>query len=136
MIRRVFKPVAIAMLVIAATQAVAFRSVNNQKVTPINQYEFEVLGQPGSRKNDFWCAIGDFFFRQRAPWQTRIYVKTGIGQGVTERSNNAVVFTLDPEASGVEIYTSNLILNELVEGRGRSLTASYDECDRYLLRYF
>ena len=126
--KHILKIAVLAAAVSVATQSAAFRSINNQTVNPVNSVEFEVLGKPGIQKKDFWCAIGDYMRRSNVPWQTKIYVKSGIGQGVTAKSNNAVVYTLDPGASGVEIFTKNVITDILAVGYGRSVTAAFDEC--------
>ncbi|PSL20015.1 hypothetical protein [Shimia abyssi] len=130
MIQRVVKITVAALSVAIASEAVAFRTVNNQIVNPVNSVEIEVIGRPGNTKPDFWCAAADFFVRRNAPWKTRIYVKTGIGQGVTQASPNAVVFTTDPAASGVEVYTNNVVSDILTPGYGRSLTYAWGECDK------
>ncbi|WP_435231339.1 hypothetical protein ACMAZE_06275 [Pseudopelagicola sp. nBUS_20] len=136
MIKKIFKVVILTLAVTVASQSAAFLSVNNQTVNQVNANEIEVLGKPGIRKKDFWCAVGDYLSRNKVSWRTKVYVKSGIGQGITASSNNAVVFTLNPKVSGVEIYTKNLVTDILAVGYGRSVTGAFDECRFLLLGFF
>ncbi len=113
-----------------------FRAVNGAHVVPLNDYEIETIGRPGSRKDDYWCAIGDYLRRSKTPWNTRIYVLSGIGQSRISDSTIAVSFTLNPDASGIEIYTNNVITDVLTVGYGRSVSTAWGECSRRLPQFF
>lgn len=137
--KRVFKPFAIlAVLSVAVpTTAFAFRAISRMDVNKVDKNVFEVVGRAGAIKNDYWCAAGDYLRRElRLPWSTKIYVVSGIGRGVTTGAASAVQFTLDLEAVGIEPYTNSWVSDVLTPGYGRSVTAAFHYCDRWLFNGF
>lgn len=111
-----------------AVEASSFYAVNRLQVVALSEYEIEVIGRPGAYKSSYWCAAADFLRRNRVPWKTRVYVVSGIGRGVSTGARSAVRFTLDPQASDVEIYENNVITDILHPGYGRTLTSAWGEC--------
>lgn len=129
----------IAIAAVAACTSAAsgqFYALNRFQVVPLNPYEFEVVGRPGGLKPDYWCAIGDFLRRQKVPWRTRIYAMSGIERGVATGARTAVRFTLDPAASGIEVYENSLITDVLTVGYGRDLTSAWGECREVIIPGF
>ena len=124
----------VAVFVALPTAALAFRAINTLQVNQVDRNVFEVVGRPGALKEDYWCGAGDYLRRElRLPWNTRIYVVSGIGQGVTTGARSAVRFTLDPEAVGIAPYESGWVSDILAVGYARSVTAAFYYCDRRLL---
>lgn len=128
---------AVAALASIPSGAHAFRAINGFTVNPVNAYEFEVIPHRLKDNNDYWCAAANYLNRElRLPWNTRMYVVSGIGPGVTSNRRDAVRFTVDPAASGIEPRASGgVVTNILGVGYGRSGTAANRFCVRDLTYY-
>ncbi|MVO16241.1 hypothetical protein [Parasedimentitalea huanghaiensis] len=134
--KSVFKSLALvaAIAVALPTAALAFRAINTLDVNRVDANIFEVIGRPAAIKDDYWCGAGDYLRRElQLPWNTKIYVVSGIGRSVTTGARSAVQFTLNPDALGIEPYEKSWVSDVLTVGYGRSVTAAFHHCDRRIL---
>ncbi len=111
-----------------------FHARNHMRVAPLNDVIVEVGGfTHRSGLFDYWCAVGEYMHRiRREPWQSKIYVVRGLGHGQVTNSRDAVWFTLDPVAAGVEPLGDGFrILSTLTVGRSESVTSAFYSCNLF-----
>lgn len=79
--------------------ATAWQAWNQHEVYPLSNGVFEVVGRPGSGAADYWCAAGDYAYRNlRTASVQRVYIYRGIGPSVSEPGRKAIQFSLTPPA--------------------------------------
>ena len=90
------KHVLLAVLLVAASPAMAFITKNDLVVTPTGQTTFHIAyrGQAGAPA--FWCAAGDYVVRKLGfSNATRIYRTSS----VPRRSGHGIDFSLSPQGA-------------------------------------
>lgn len=84
-----------ALLIAVPGWALAWWAWNRHEVFPIGDGIVEVIGEPGSGAQDYWCAIGDFATSQlRVPAAQRLYTWRGVGPSVARPGRKAMQFAL------------------------------------------
>ncbi|MCB1364962.1 MAG: hypothetical protein KDK02_12630 [Rhodobacteraceae bacterium] len=87
----------LAALLLAPVPAPAWWAWNRHEVLPLGGGIYEVIGEPGSGAQDFWCAIGDYgIARLGLPAVQRIYTWRGIGPSAARPGRKAMQFALAP----------------------------------------
>ena len=75
----------------------AWTATNYLKVAPVSETVFEVVGQPGSAGQEYWCAAGDYAQRVlKVKVVQRIYIVRGPAPAQTANWDYAVLFSLIP----------------------------------------
>jgi hypothetical protein len=102
----------LAFLAIAPSAAFAYIAENRHSVAPVSGAVFEVVGEPGSGAQQYWCAAGEYARdRLGARSNARVYIVRGRGPAQSEPGATAVRFTIDPGAAGVTPISPRLSLS-------------------------
>ena len=79
--------------------AMAWQAWNRHEVNQLSNGVFEVVGRPGSGAADYWCAAGDYTYRNlRSASVQRVYIYRGVGPSVSRPGYKAIQFALTPPA--------------------------------------
>lgn len=109
--------------------AKSFTAVNRLTVNPINATEFEVIKRPASSPRQMWCAAADYSGRRLGRYnKTDLIIVTPIGPSTTQANRNGVVFSIDPNQSGVA-PTKSFSVTVKTAGASMSVGHAKSFCD-------
>ncbi|MFW8634370.1 hypothetical protein [Cribrihabitans pelagius] len=119
--------------VLAPDAAPAWWSWNRHEVFPIGGGVWEVVSEVGAIPQDYWCATGDYAFRELgAPLSQRIYIWRGIGPSLSRPRRNAVQFSFSPPP-GADL-SPRRSLNIKAVGNSKRTGSAYNQCFNRRLR--
>lgn len=113
--------------VVAPGASTAWWSWNRHEVFPVAEGVWEVVSEVGAMPRDYWCAAGDYAFRELgAPLGQRIYIWRGIGPSLTRPDRKAVQFSFSPPP-GAEL-SPRRSYDIKAAGNSRRTGSAYNRC--------